>query len=96
VCVPSTATPSPLIAAHNISRHLSLTESVVVDGRAGNEDWTLLEEPFLSLDDSFEGVSFGGSLVFSDTFPSSFVPSFGLADPESKFPNQESNDSLGV
>jgi hypothetical protein len=85
-----------LIAAHNISRHLSLTESVVVDGRAGNEDCILLEEPFLSLDDSLAGVSLAGSLVFSDVFPSSLVPSFGVADPESKFQNQESNDSLGV
>lgn len=83
------------MAVHSISRHLSLTESVVVEGRAGKEAWTLLDDPFLSLDDSLAGVwlSLDGSFAFSDVFPSSFTASFVVAGPESKFSNQESNDS---
>ena len=85
-----------MIAVHSISRHLSLTESVVVDGKAGKDAWMLLEEPFFSLDTSLEGVglSFGGSLTFSEDFPSSFTLSFVLVVFESINENTKNNKRL--
>ena len=60
---------------------------MVVEGRAGKEACTLLEEGFLSFEDSLAGVwlSLDVSLDFSGCLPSSLTPSFGLAVPESKF-----------